>query len=103
MELSRKFQESSSCTTISVGQFQTNRTYPITFMEHIGTRYGLSILKSLRDSPTSIVKIFLPRRYCSLVSDSEIDEVNSAKVSLRLVYQGQCTGTKAYKLAVEKV
>jgi hypothetical protein len=103
MELSRKFEETSSCTTMSVVQLETDRTYPITFMERIGTRYGPSILMSLRDSPTRIVKIFLPRRYCSLVSDTEFDEVNSVKVSLSLVYQGQCTETKAYKSAIKKV
>jgi hypothetical protein len=102
-ELSCRFQESSSCIRMSVGQLQTNRTYPITFMERIGTQYGPSILISLCDSPKRIIKIFLPRIYCSLVTDTDIDEVNSAKVSLSLVYQGQCTETKAYKLAIEKV
>jgi hypothetical protein len=40
MELSRKFQESSSCTSMSVGQVQTDRVYPITFVEVVGTRYA---------------------------------------------------------------
>jgi hypothetical protein len=103
MEVSHKFQESSSCTMMSVGQLQTDRAYPITFVERVGTRYGPSVLMSLRDTPTRIVKVFLPRRYYSLMSDTDVDDINSAKVSLGLMYQGQCDKTKSYKLAIEKV
>jgi hypothetical protein len=80
MELTRMFQESSSCTTMSVGQLQTDRAYPITFVESIGTRYGPSILMSLRDTSTTIIKVFLPRRYYTSLSDTDIDDINSASV-----------------------
>jgi hypothetical protein len=103
MELTQKFQETSSCTTMSVSKLQTDRVYPITFAERIGTRFGPSILMSLRDDPTRIVKVFLPRRYYSSMSDSDIEEINSKKVSLGLVYKGQCVQTKTFKLAIEKV
>jgi hypothetical protein len=103
MELIRKFPETSSCTAMSVNKLQTDRAYPITFVERVGTRYGPSILMSLRVTPTRIVKVFLPRRYYSSVSDTDIEDINSAKVSLGIVYQGQCAQTKPYKLAIEKV
>jgi hypothetical protein len=103
MELARKFQETSSCTDMSVAKLQADRPYPITFVERIGTWYGPDILMSLRDSPTRIVKLYLPRRYYSSVSDADIADINSAIVSLGLVYQGQCVETKSYKVAIEKM
>jgi hypothetical protein len=48
MELLRKFQEMSSCTMMSVGQMETSKTYPTSFMESIGTRNGPFIPMSLR-------------------------------------------------------
>jgi hypothetical protein len=48
MELSRNFEESSSCTMRSVGQLETNKTYPTSFMESIGTRYGPFVLICIR-------------------------------------------------------
>jgi hypothetical protein len=76
MDLALRFQEASSCTAMSVAKLQTDRTYPITFTERVGTRFGPAILMSLLDTPTRIVKIFLPRRYYSSITDTDIDEIN---------------------------
>jgi hypothetical protein len=88
---------------MSVAKLQTDRPYPVTFVERIGTRYGPAILMNLQDTPGGIVKVFLPRLYYSSVTDSDIDEFNSRKVSLRLIYQGQCVNTISYKLAIKKM
>jgi hypothetical protein len=76
MELALRFQEASSFTAMSVAKLQTDRKYPITFAERVGTRFGPAILMSLLDTPARIVKVFLPRRYYSSVTDADIDEIN---------------------------
>jgi hypothetical protein len=76
MDLTLRFQEASSCTAMSVAKLQTDRTYPITFAERVGTRFGPAILISLLDSPTRIIKFFLPRRYYSSITDYDIAEIN---------------------------
>jgi len=56
---------------------------------------------TLRIAETNIVQVFLPKRYSDVVSDSDIDAINSKTVSLLLVYKGVCESSKSYLLAIE--
>jgi len=56
---------------------------------------------TLRVSETSIVQVFLPKRYSEVMSDTDICSINSKAVSLHLVYKGICESSKAYLLAIE--
>jgi hypothetical protein len=47
-------------------------------------------------------KVFIPRRYYSSFSDRNIEEINSGKVSLGLIYKGTSDKTKPYILAIEE-
>jgi len=44
--------------------------------------------------------VFMPRFY-SAVSNVDLEELNSEKVALNLVYKGQCVNTHAFKVAIE--
>jgi hypothetical protein len=103
MDLTLRFQQVTSCSTIEIAQLQTDRPYPITFVERVGTKYGPSILMSLLDSPTRIIKVFLPRRYYSVFTDDDINQINSKQVKYGLIYKGQCVNTHSHKLAIEKM
>jgi hypothetical protein len=47
----------------------------------VKTRYGPSIVLTLRDDEEAgIAKVFLPSRYYSLFSDTDIDVINSQTV-----------------------
>jgi len=103
MDLSRKIQELDSCYNMKLSSLQVDRKYPITFAERISTRFGPAIVLAIRDTPDRILKVFMPRRYFSAFSNEDIDDINSAKVTLNLLYKGQCVNTRAFKVTIENV
>jgi hypothetical protein len=102
MDLTLRFQQVTSCSTVAVDKLQTDRPYPITFVERVGTKFGPSILVSLLDSPTRSVKVFLPRRYYTVFTEDDIQQINSIQVQYGLVYKGECVNTHSHKLDIEK-
>jgi hypothetical protein len=46
-------------------------------------------------------QVFLPRRYSDVVTNTDIEQINSNAVFLHLVYRGVCSTMKAYLLAIE--
>ena len=56
---------------------------------------------TIRDSGATPAQIFLPRRYSDVVTDTDIEQINSNAVFVHLVYRGVCSTTKAYLLAIE--
>jgi hypothetical protein len=38
--------------------------------------------------------VFMPRRFYSAFSDVALEEINSEKVALNLLYKGQCVNTR---------
>ena len=53
-------------------------------------------------SPTTSVKLFLTKRYCDVKSDEDIEDINSKRVLLYLIYEGKFVMTIAYILAIKK-
>jgi hypothetical protein len=47
-------------------------------------------------------KVFMSKRYGSVFLDVDIEDINTEKVSLHLVYKGICNKTILYILTVEK-
>jgi len=90
MELDRKFEIATSCRSVSLGTLEPDRAYPILHAERINTRYGQRVLVAIMDSPSSSVKFFLPRRYGDVVSDEDLEAINSQRVALLLIYKGTC-------------
>jgi len=43
----------------------------------------------------------MPRRFYSAFSDEDLEDINSAKVALNLVYKGQCVNKKVFKVTIE--
>ena len=90
MELDRKFEIAMSCRSISLGSLVLERAYPIVHAQRINTRYGLIVLVAIVDTPTSSVKIYLPRRYGNVVSDENLEAINSESVAILLIYKWTC-------------
>ena len=53
--------------------------------ERVTTRYGQSVLVAIMDSPRSSVKLFLPRCYGDVVSDDDLEAINTQRVALLLL------------------
>jgi len=64
-------------------------------------KFGMSVVFTIGSSDTTIVQVFLPQRYSDVVTDVDIQSINSGAVELNLVYKGVCESSKAYLLAVE--
>jgi len=78
-----------------------DRKYPIVRAEHAETRYVPTISFILEDSAGSHLKVFLPKRYNAVVSETDIQDINSRKVSLCLISRGQCRASTSYILSIE--
>ena len=61
----------------------------------------MSVVLTLRSSDTNVVKVFLPPRCSDVVTDADMQSINSGAVDLNLVYKGVCNSTKTYLLAFE--
>jgi len=90
MELDRKFKIATSCRSVSLVSLESDHPYPIVHVERINTRCGQSILLALLDSSTTSVKVFLPRRYGDVVSDDDLEAINSQSVAICLTYKRTC-------------
>jgi hypothetical protein len=101
MDLRKKSQDVGSCITLPVDRLQVDKKYSIEFAKRVYTRFGPTILLTLADPVLRPLKVFLPRRYADVFSDADVEDINSSKVRLHLVYKGQCTETKSFKLEIE--
>jgi len=77
LDLSKRFEEATSSTKVFIGSLEINKMYPIVRAERINTKFGSTVLLSIRDSEAQIVQIFLPKRYRDVVSDYNMDRIYS--------------------------
>lgn len=83
-------------------EFGDRTKYPIVRAEEAETRYGTTISFILEDLAGSHLKVLLPKRYNAVVSETDIQDINSRKVSLCLISRGQCGASTSYILSIEK-
>ena len=100
MDLAKRFEEATSSTSFNISSLVMNRLYPIVCAKRINTKFGSTVLLSIRDSNEN-VQIFLPKRYSDIVSDNDMEKINSKAVYLNLVYKGICDTSKSYLLAID--
>jgi hypothetical protein len=101
MDLERKFQETTSYHSVKISSLEVDRKYPITHTQIIVTKFRPIVLMSIRDAPFHTVKVIMTKRYGSAFSDADIEDINTAKVSLHLIYKETCDKTKSYILTIE--
>jgi len=101
MDLAQKFERVACDKTISVTELDPNRKYRILRAKRPKTRFGPTAVLTIRDSVEAPAQVFLPRRYSDVVTDTDIEQINSNAVFLHLVYRGVCSTTKAYLLAID--
>jgi hypothetical protein len=72
--------------------------YPIESAEKIQTRYGETILLTLKESTQTFVKVFLPKRYGDLFTDDDIKSVNEKSVIYALKYRGTISNSFVFEI-----
>jgi len=100
MDLGKRFQESTAYA-VSIASLEPQNRYPIVRAKRLTTRFGMSVVFTLRSSDTNVVHVFLPQRYSDVFTDADIHSINSGAVELNLVFKGVCDSTKSYLLVVE--
>jgi len=101
MDLTIRFEEANAYASVNVKFLETHKINPIIRYKRIPTKYGLSVELTLHISETSKIQVSLPKRYSEVMSDTDINVINSKAVSLHLVYKGVCVSSKSYRLAIE--
>ena len=102
MELDRKFQIATSRRSVTLGSLVPDQQYPIVHEERMNTRYGQSVLFAILDSPTTSVKVFLPRRNSDVFSDEDLQTINSQRVVLYLIHKVTCPKSNSYILELKR-
>jgi len=101
MALAQRFNEVTTDIT-HISELDVNMKYPIERADWITTRFGDTVLLSIRDTAADrLHKVFLPQRYGAAFKDEDIQSINERTVDLWLVSKGKCPKTNAYQLAVE--
>jgi hypothetical protein len=80
---------------------EVDRKYPIVGAELVYTRYGETVLLSLRDPQALLIKTFLPKRYATLFTEADIKSINTEEVKLYLIYKGRCIKSNSHMLDIE--
>jgi hypothetical protein len=102
MDLTAKFKMISSCQQTKITSLKIDTPYPIQHAERVVTKYGEAILLTLlAQSPQTFLKVFLPRRYGTLLNDADLCSINDKTISLSLKYLGTNTTTNSYVLELE--
>ena len=101
MDLKAKFERANNCGNVSISKLEVNRPYAIGGARWVKTKFGDTVVLHLATSSTETVRVFLPRRYASLFSDADIEDINKRAISLNMIYKGICPLSKCYILSIE--
>jgi len=97
MALSQRFSD-VTCDVVNISSLKVEQTYPIFKTERVKTRYGETILLSIRDPLTlsvrclapALLKVFLSKRYAMVFTDSDILSINDEQIHWNLIYRRLC-------------
>jgi hypothetical protein len=96
-----KFQQVTSTRLVPASSLVLNRRYPILKAQRAETRYGPTVILTLKESDISQIKICLPKRYADTLKDDEINFLNSGAEALDLVSKGSNEESNSLVLALE--
>jgi hypothetical protein len=98
VDLVRKFDEEATCDLIPIDKLQVDVQHTILRAERVYSRYEPSIVLTLRGPESRRYRVYLPRRYCDLITDEDIKDINDRKNVFALVYKGTCRSTNQHLL-----
>jgi hypothetical protein len=98
MDLVRKCNEEATCDLIAIDKLQVEVNHQILRAERVYTRYGPSVVLTLRGPESRRYRVYLPKRYCALIIDEDITAINDILIVLNLIYKGTCRATSQHLL-----
>jgi hypothetical protein len=101
MAFAQRFNE-VNCDITHISSLEENRKYPIEHADRVTTKFGETILLSIRDVVEArLCKVFLPLRYTAVFKDDDVLAINDGSTVWHLVSKGRCPDSTAYRLAIE--
>ena len=82
IHLAKGFEEATAYAKLKISSLDINKMYPIVGAKRMTTKYGPNILLSIRESDAGLVQIFSYKRYFAVISNDDMDKINSKAVSL---------------------
>jgi len=84
----KRFEEATAYASVNVTSLEPHKFYPILRANGISIKYGPTMVLTIRISEASVVQVFLPKRYSDVMSDADMDSIDSKAVALHLVLRG---------------
>jgi len=78
MDLAKRFAEATAYATLNISSLENNKLFPIVNAKRVTTKYGQTVFPSVRESE-------VPKIYCAVISDDDMDKINTKAVSLYLL------------------
>jgi hypothetical protein len=88
MDISKRFHDAVSSRIIRINSLENDRKYSVVQSEQVVTKFGPTVLLSIKDSPYSIVKSFVPKQYSCVITDEDVASINAQRVKLNLISKG---------------
>jgi len=80
MDLVRKFNEEATCDLIPIDKLQVDVKHQILRAERVYTRYGPAVVFTLQGPESRRYRVYLPRRYHTLITEEDIIAINDKHV-----------------------
>ena len=91
-----------TCDITHIISLEENRKYPIEQADRVKTRFGETILLSIRDVAVDrLCKVYLPQRYTAVFNEDDVLAINDGFAVWHLVSKGRCPDSNAYQLAIQ--
>ena len=100
VDLAKKF-EGVACETTLFHRIGPEPEISLSQAKRFTTRIAATVVLTVKGEGATPSQVFLPRRYCDVITDTDIEQINSIAVFLHLVYKGVCPTTEAYLLEIE--
>ena len=98
MDLTQKFKDVASGTAVRIESLDGDKRYPVLRAEWLTTKHGKTILLTIREDYSTVVKMFLPKRYGDTFSDTDIVVINNRSVQYHVIYKGRCSRSNSHIL-----
>jgi len=79
MDLAKRFAVATAYATVNISSLEINKLFTIVSAKRVTTIYGPTVFLSIRESEA-------PKRYSAVISDDDMDKINTKAVSIYLVY-----------------
>jgi len=99
-QMEHKFQQATSIRLVPATSLVVDRRYPILRGHCAESRYGPTVIFRLAQTDNTIINICLPKRYADVITDEDLNSLNSGSETLDLVSKGMCQN--ALVLQMEK-